>query len=116
MSAQLAFPLPLPKARRSDGVTAHAAAKRVESGNGPLMQAIRLEMKFRRLRGCGPMSAFDIAEDVQRNNVDTDDKPRWKEGTVRSAVSRAPFLRHVDDEGRVPDTGNACRRYVLKDD
>jgi hypothetical protein len=100
-----------PRARKTDPSTAHAAAKQVESGNGPLMQAIRKVLIYHApCCGNGPASAFTIAAAVRKETT------RWKEGTIRSAVSRAPFLRWVDNDGRVPDTGNPCRRYVLKDD
>lgn len=99
-----------PRVRTTDGVTARSAAKKMESGNGPMMAAIRRATTGLRY----PASAFQIAKWVRDLNPGPNGRPRWQEDSVRSAVSRAPFLRHKDNQGVVPDTGNACRRYVLK--
>lgn len=100
-----------PRVRTTDGVTARAAAKKMESGNGPLMQAIRT-VTYRRASS-EPVSAFRIGELVQRY-WRVDGKPRWQLDSIRSAVSRAPFLVHVDNEG-VTATGFACRRYRFEE-
>lgn len=95
-------------ARRSDPVTAHQAAKKVESGNGPLMAAIRQVVASREQTVEGPVDAYQIARLVFAVFGG-----RWQEDSIRTAVSRAPFLKHVDNDGL--HRGRAVRRYQLKD-
>lgn len=100
-----------PQVRRADPTTSRLAQRRVEPGNVTLMDAIhRCASACKRSRDdYWPLSAFLIAAWVE-----TRFPGRWDEGTIRSAVSRAKFLRHVDDLGVSP-SGNPCMRFRLGD-
>lgn len=100
--------LPLePRARHSDPSTAHEAAAVVKAGSVAMNAAIVAAVKCDAFGG--PVTAFDIAEIVERH-----EPGRWEAGSVRTAVSRlarAKRIRKLDENGKSPRR-RRCARYV----
>lgn len=87
-----------PATRNTDPPTSHQAAARSKPGSAELVALICAYVEAH-----PHVTAFAIADALAGD--------RWDEGTVRTAVSRAP-LRHGPKNGRSP-RGLPCRTFTI---
>jgi len=90
------------RSRTTDPSTSRAAAERTTQGAKELEDAI-----VRFVRAAGPVTRFQVADALCATST------RWRNDSVRTAVSRAEKARRIFEYDRagLSPSGGACMRY-----